>query len=345
LNQRCLNPVLMGRIMAGIAAPRHDRRVSNPRDRRTHRRLLRCALGLGLLGSVLSASAAPVILFDGALGTRPDQQGWAWLTNPFFAAQATRAAAGDATTLDSTPLIGEMAGWFANFPPLPRHPNLPTLDRAAGYRVQWDLLMLSESHVSNDRAGFSVIVLGDDLRGVEIGFWPDEVWIQADAPLFTHGEGVAFDTTRARTRYALAVKDDRYELFADGTPLVAGALRDYSSFGAPYDIPDFVFLGDDTGSGATRAQLARVEICTAAGAASPGDSLRLTREGQDILLDVAATGALEYRIYRDLTAAGAGTTLHVAGPLPPLRDAASIPDGGTWYFVARAVDDCGGEHD
>lgn len=294
---------------------------------------------------MLSASAAPVILFDGALGTRPDQQGWSWLTNPFFGAQATRTAGGDATILDTTPLIGEMAGWFANLPPLPRHPDLPALDRVAGYRVQWDLLMLSETHVSNDRAGFSVLVLGDDLLGVEIAFWPGEVWIQDDEPIFTHGEGAAFDTTRARTRYALEVNGDRYALLADGSPLFEGILRDYSTFGTPYDITNFVFFGDDTGSGATLARLARVEICTPSGAVSPGDSLRLAREGQDVLLDVAPTGALEYRIYRDATAAGAGGTLHLAGPLPSLRDTVSIPAGGTWYFVARAVDDCGGEQD
>ena len=124
-----------------------------------------------------------------------------------------------------------------------------------------------------------------------------------------------------------------------------GPLRNYSAFGSPYDIPDFLFVGDDTSRGAGRSELALVEICAGDGTVSPGGTLRLTREGSGIRLDVADTSATEYRISRDGSPQSAGSTPHVAGPSPSLLDSVSIPDGGTWYFVARGVDDCGLEHD
>lgn len=143
----------------------------------------------------------------------------------------------------------------------------------------------------------------------------------------------------------MTIRGDRYELRADWLPLLEGPLRDYSSFGAPYDIPDVVFLGDDTSRGAARAELARVEACAGDATTSPGGSLRVTRQGIELRLEVAGTGAAEYRVYRDASPRSAGTTLHVADPGPVLPDATSIPDGGTWYFVVRAVDGCGFEQE
>lgn len=199
--------------------------------------------------------------------------------------------------------------------------------------------------MSADRAGFSVIVLSNDLRGIELAFWQDEVWAQADSPLFTHAEGAAFDSGAGRTHFRLEVRRDRYELRADGGLLLAGPLRDYSTFGSPYNIADFVFFGDDTSRGRTLAELARIEVCAGDASISPGPSLRVSRDGQDVVLTVADTGASEHRIYRDRAAADAGLTLHVAGTSPMLRDPTAIPAGGTFYFLSRDMDDCGLEHD
>ncbi len=44
------------------------------------------------------------------------------------------------------------------------------MDRTTGYTLSFDLQVGSESHVSNDRAGFSVIALSSDLQGIELGF-------------------------------------------------------------------------------------------------------------------------------------------------------------------------------
>ena len=101
----------------------------------------------------------------------------------------------------------------------------------------------------------------DALRqGIELGFWANEIWAQADSPLFTHAEGVAFDPTLAMTSYALAIQGTTYALSANGTPILSGSLRNYSSFGFPYNVPDFLFIGDDTGSANGSFELSRVEL-------------------------------------------------------------------------------------
>ena len=43
------------------------------------------------------------------------------------------------------------------------------------------LKLLSETHSTNDRAGLSLIVLSSDLRGIELGFWTNEIWAQSGA--------------------------------------------------------------------------------------------------------------------------------------------------------------------
>ena len=141
---------------------------------------------------------------------------------------------------------------------------MPTLDRTGGYTVEFDVKVDSESHASNDRAGFSLIALSSDSKGIELGFWTDQVWAQSDNPLFTHAEGAAFDTTQGVVHYQLAVLGDSYELFAGSSLLLGGSLRDYSSFGKPYTYQSFLFLGDDTTSANAKIELARVAVLSSA---------------------------------------------------------------------------------
>ncbi len=105
------------------------------------------------------------------------------------------------------------------------------------------MAMTSESHTSNDRAGFSVTMLGNDGSGIELGFWANEVWAQNANPMFTHGEGVSIDTTIARN-YRLQVQGNNYALLSGADTLLAGSVRDYRSSGlVPYNLPNFLFLG------------------------------------------------------------------------------------------------------
>jgi len=315
------------------------------RPRRASAYLLVIVLAIAIGATTCAAPAAADVLFDAARGTPPSSQGFLFLTDPLLTALASEAMVGSHVVLDSTPDTAEKAGWFASFPPFRfRHPDLPVLDRGEGYAVAFDVRVEREDHVSDDRAGFSVIVLSEDVLGVELAFWQDEIWAQSDAPLFTHGESAAHDTTAALTRYTLEVDGTDYALSTDGAPLLAGSLRDYSSFGPPYDFPSFLFVGDDTSSGDTRSELSLVAIC--AGPPPPGPRpdqvLRLRRNGSELVFEIdPISGAGSYVVFRDDSAASAGTTLHLVSATPVLTDAASLLDGRDEYFVIETRDDCG----
>jgi hypothetical protein len=121
-----------------------------------------------------------------------------------------------------------------------------------------------------DRAGFSVIALSSDTRGIELGFWMDQVWAQEDGAaeppggsLFTRAEHAPLDTTSRLVAYTLAVRGDSYVLSADGGLVLSGRLRDYTRFEGPvnpYRTPSFIFLGDDTGSARAQIRLAYVAL-------------------------------------------------------------------------------------
>jgi hypothetical protein len=211
-------------------------------------------LGLILIPSTPSATAATITLYDGALDTgTPDTQGFFYLTQP-ASPQARQSFANGATTLTTTLQISDQAGYFAN--PF----QMPQLDRAAGYSVRFTAQVLAEAHNDNDRAGFSVIVLSNDLKGIELGFWQDQVWAQS-GPQFTRAETVTLDTTAGLIAYELAIVGDSYTL-TGGSAMLSGLLRDYSSFGDPYNRANFLFLGDDTSSAGARIRLAKVDIIT-----------------------------------------------------------------------------------
>ena len=162
---------------------------------------------------------ATTVLYDGALNTgTPDTQGFLYLTNPLSGVQATQTFTSPVTILDTTPQRTDYAGYFAK-------PTLyAPLDRARGYQVRFTAQVMAESHVSNDRAGFSLLVTSSDKRGIELGFWENEVWAQegGSSQPFTHAEGAVFTTTTGLIEYRLSVMGNSYTLAANG---VDGAIR------------------------------------------------------------------------------------------------------------------------
>ena len=202
-------------------------------------------------------SALAQLLYDGSAGSTPEAQGW--LNFQSLGGSATHTTGGGKTTLDTTLLPAIQAGWSNYNLITPVNSSFPPLNRAQGYIVALDMKLLSESHVSNDRAGVSLIVLSQDLRGIEIAFWTNEVWVQS-GPDFHHAEGAAFDTTAASRSYHLAILGNDYALRADGQLLFTGQLRDYSSFGLPYNLPNFIFLGDDTTSASGSMEFSRLGV-------------------------------------------------------------------------------------
>jgi hypothetical protein len=220
------------------------------------------------IGGVIAATAATTVLYDGALGTPPEAQGFVYAE----IGTATRTTTGGATTLDTTALNAISAGYTVS-------PTVaPLLDRLAGYSVTFTAQVITETHTGSDRnsdgvddrAGFSLTVLSTDTLGIELGFWPDRVWAQeggapvaAGGRLFTQAEGAALDTTTGLVTYTLMVDGSRYSLIASGQPALGGALRDYTAFTGPidpYETPNFLFLGDNTTSARGSVRLAHVSV-------------------------------------------------------------------------------------
>lgn len=137
------------------------------------------------LAAAFSSTATGVTLYDPALGTLPNAQGWDTLAIGSFTETAGSLLAFDTTAARTT-----SAGYFSETPftGTGEHPLMPTLDRDFGCTLSFDLQVLSEAHNAHDnnedgkedRAGFSVITITEDLFGLEIGFFGDRVWVYYD---------------------------------------------------------------------------------------------------------------------------------------------------------------------
>lgn len=209
----------------------------------------------------LPLCAATTVLYDDALPSTPGVQGWLIFGDDSFGSGASQTPVAGGTRLITN--TGTSAGYANRIPFFNTLVNagFPAMNRAAGYSLQFELQVNTEAHVSANRAGFSVILLSEDLFGIELGFWEDEIWAQS-GPAFTHGEGVSFDTTAAERLYELQILGANYRLLANGSEILTGSLRNYASFGYPYTLPRFVFLGDDTGSAGADAVLGDVTLRT-----------------------------------------------------------------------------------
>lgn len=216
-----------------------------------------------LLATILALPtlSATTIAYNDVLPALPGAQGWLVYGNnsALVGGAATQTLALGGTSLVTDNAVS--AGYANRLPILNTLVNagFPALNRATGYSLHFELQVNSETHTTNDRAGFSVILLSQDLFGIELGFWTNEVWAQS-GPAFSHAEGVAFNTTAQQVPYELRVSGANYTLFASGSQILAGALRDYSTFGTPYNLPSFLFLGDDTSSAGANVLLGSVSI-------------------------------------------------------------------------------------
>ena len=219
------------------------------------------------LQTATSAPQAAMLLYDSSLGTLPSEQNFSWQAfslQPHFLTLASQTYSTPVTVFSSTGQLDDYAGYTVS------QTVMPTLSRAAGFQLAFDLRVISENHGSNnDRAGFSLILLSEDLYGVEMAFWQDEIWVQEGngAQLFTHAEGVPYDTTAALTTYKLTVFNNSYLLVANDALLLSGSLRQYTDwtppFGIlidPYEQPNQLFLGDDTSSAGAEVWLGDVTI-------------------------------------------------------------------------------------
>ncbi len=208
-----------------------------------------------VLCSALAAQhAGAVTLYDPGLATLPAAQAWQTLT---AGAAATQGLAGGTYTLDTTG-TGVALWGNSRLSPL-------LLDTDAGFVLTFSLQLRSESHSSTNRAGYSVVLVGNDPSlALELAFWSDHVWAQtydaAQADRFVHGQDAAWDTTSALRSYTVAVQHQQFSLSSEGTVLLRGALVDYSAAGLPYNVPNFVFFGDNSSRGSAVSALGLVAI-------------------------------------------------------------------------------------
>lgn len=212
------------------------------------------------------------VLFDGVQGTPPSAQGWTFLALP---ALASETFANGAARLDTTASGSIFAGWSRTSP-------VP-LDRSLGFAVEMEFELESETHASTNRAGLSLIVLGADRKGLELGIWTNRLWAQADSPMFTQAEGVETAVIGGWRTLRLSVLGDAYTVTFDGAQVLNGKVRDYTPFiGAidPYETPNFLFLGDDTTSARGAYRLRRVQL--EVGVRQP-PALQVLRGGDDAL--------------------------------------------------------------
>ncbi|MFN8454920.1 MAG: hypothetical protein U0401_09680 [Anaerolineae bacterium] len=226
--------------------------------------LFSVGLSLALLFSLLplvTVFGASLTLYDGAQNSFPDNQGFV-VFPPFSVVSATETLTTGGVIFDTTPNISEKIGYLS------RDNLMPVLDRIYGYTVTFAVQVITETHANNNRAGFSIIVVSNDLEGIELGFWTDQVWAQegGNPPVFTHAEGISITNTSV-TSYQLAIKGNSYILFNDTTEILTGNLRNYSTCGScglfnPYVVPNLLFLGDDTTSAKAKIKLAYVSITT-----------------------------------------------------------------------------------
>jgi PEP-CTERM motif-containing protein len=228
-----------------------------------------------ILSGGFSRAEATTILYDAALGTGPASQGWTSAGVP----GASQTVAGGVLTLN-TNLASSIYYGFGRTDQI--------FDSALGVQLSFTSKVLSESHSSNDRAGFSVIMLDTAHRGIELDFWTDRVFALEVG--FTHAEELLFNTN-AMMQYQLLLIGGNYQLsVTDGTVTYAmsGLMRDYSSnlsgvsplAALIYPQSNFLFMGDDSSSGKASTSLASVMVnpLSATGAApvpEPGTILLL----------------------------------------------------------------------
>ncbi|EAW35711.1 DUF4347 domain-containing protein [Lyngbya sp. PCC 8106] len=210
----------------------------------------------------------------------------------------TPTANGSFTTLDSTAELDLFAG-YSNYNLMSDdlvNAAFPTLDLDTGYTLSFVAQVISEDNTDSDknadgkrdRAGFNVTVISSDGKnGIELGFENDQIWAQEDETtqddpsaepnpnepntfdrtLFTQAESVIFDTTNRLIQYDLTILGETYTLSVDGNSILSGQLRDYTAFNDrpdPYELPNFIFLGDNTTSAQAEIHLGKISVTTAA---------------------------------------------------------------------------------
>lgn len=276
-----------------------------------------------------------ITLYDAALAALPNAQSWlaygsSLLANPN--PSPSRSSAG--TLLSSLPSLAGLAGFsnVAALVPTLVNPGFPSLDPSRGFVFHFRLDLQEELHQVDNRAGFSVILLGDGPRplGIELGFHRDAIFslLGGATPLQVLGEQVGGLALNRPVDFSLRILDQSYYLLADNRLLLSGALQDYTAARVnpllpfnPYTLPNFLFLGDNTTSAGSRVELgsATLDQVSTGGPrrdmlpASNGNDLLNGQDGDDELRGKGGNDWLIGGRGNDLLKGGIGDDLLIGG--------------------------------
>lgn len=274
-------------------------------------------------------------LYDASTGFRPDQSGSAGTTTltpssgAWFSYQnsadytgsgvATNPVSGGSLNLTTDrPVTAGYSNYKITVPSLLEiafgtnrtittqqlNSNTIVLDQNQGYIFSFTGQVLSDSRDTgsdknndgkDDRAGFSVTLIGNDRKGIELEFWSNRIWARDDGStqinqglqpedspqnnnrtLFTQAEFVNITNNGGAHSYDVAIKDNSYTVYVDGIAQLSGRLRDYTAVPNPpvpvqgininvpdfYEQPNFIFFGDKNPNAQASISLSKVSLTT-----------------------------------------------------------------------------------
>jgi hypothetical protein len=255
----------------------------------------------------------PVTLYNASATSLPSQQGWLAFGTGLTGTQ-TRSFNG--TTFNSTALVNDLAGYSnTNTAASLVNTSFPQLDRSVGFNLDFGLRVISETHSVPNRAGFSVTLLDrtSTPQGIELGFWTNSIFSQTGGatPFQTVAERLhGVDTTLATT-YSLRILDNVYYLLGGNRLLLSGSVQSYNLAAKdprvpynPYVIPNFLFLGDNTGSASASVELGTIAL----------DAMRTGTIGADAFTGSALADAFNGLAGADSASGGDGNDWLAGGP-------------------------------
>lgn len=211
---------------------------------------LRAFVTAAALAAGMALPAAAQIAFYAGSGL-PSEQGWSTLS---IGDPGTGTIVDQTYVLDST-LAGVDTWGHARISPVP-------LDATLGYSVNFSIRVPIESHSNANRAGFSMLFVGNDpSQSIELAFRTNEVFAyEYVAGAFVQGPSAAFGVGFTQHNYMLTVAGGQYSLSAMGNVLISGNLQHYQSPLIPYAIQNFMFFGDNTSSGSAVAEINHIDV-------------------------------------------------------------------------------------
>jgi hypothetical protein len=237
--------------------------------------------GIIASGSIDRASAATIVLYDGATfsGT-PNTAPGTYLTFNSFDLRnpsnppGTQTASGGKTTLDISSRES-LYGGYSNYNLRNTLENLafPVLDSNAGYTLSFRIKINSQTNTGDNgpnRAGFSVTVLDNDKKGIELGFRNNDIFAQNSnfSAIDLAEQKTSFGSTLSTfSTYNLKVLGNSYTLSNGGSDLFSGLLRSYAispsnPLTVVYGNPNFLFFGDNTTSAGASVDIQNITLTT-----------------------------------------------------------------------------------